>query len=180
MEQLAQVRAERLHADALLALHRIQPDTTSEATAYEETLFTFSDPDRLEKLGRWNRAYFEQSVLRQLSMCRRYRQPLGCVLADIDLIGRAIGRYDKAIADYERTRMSGNSAWDKWRRNKDEAAARAVSGAALSMAILGQRRGVHRGRPGLRQFAPPGRGLPRCGAGGGHRRARHVHRARNG
>lgn len=28
----------------------------------------------------------------------------------------------KAIADYERTRMSGNSAYDKWRRNKDESA----------------------------------------------------------
>jgi cytochrome c peroxidase len=28
----------------------------------------------------------------------------------------------KAIADYERTRMSGNSSWDKWRYNKDESA----------------------------------------------------------
>ena len=40
-------------ADALLALHRIQPDTTSEATAYEETLFTFSDPDRLIPWQTW-------------------------------------------------------------------------------------------------------------------------------
>ena len=31
-------------------------------------------------------------------------------------------RVAKAIADYERTRMSGNSAWDRWRRNKDETA----------------------------------------------------------
>lgn len=31
-------------------------------------------------------------------------------------------RVAKAIADYERTRMSGNSPWDRWRRNKDESA----------------------------------------------------------
>lgn len=33
-------------------------------------------------------------------------------------------RVAKAIADYERTRMSGNSPWDRWRQNRDE---RAVS-----------------------------------------------------
>jgi cytochrome c peroxidase len=31
-------------------------------------------------------------------------------------------RVAKAIADYERTRMSGNSPWDRWKRNKDQAA----------------------------------------------------------
>ncbi|MEQ1897203.1 MAG: cytochrome c peroxidase [Vicinamibacterales bacterium] len=31
-------------------------------------------------------------------------------------------RIAEAIAAYERTRMSGNSPWDKWRKNKDEAA----------------------------------------------------------
>lgn len=31
-------------------------------------------------------------------------------------------RVAKAIADYERTRMSGNSPWDRWKKNKDEAA----------------------------------------------------------
>ena len=29
-------------------------------------------------------------------------------------------RVAKAIADYERTRMSGNSPWDRWRQKKDE------------------------------------------------------------
>jgi cytochrome c peroxidase len=29
-------------------------------------------------------------------------------------------RVAKAIADYERTRMSGNSPWDRWRKNRDE------------------------------------------------------------
>jgi len=29
-------------------------------------------------------------------------------------------RIARAIADYERTRMSGNSPWDRWRRNRDE------------------------------------------------------------
>jgi cytochrome c peroxidase len=29
-------------------------------------------------------------------------------------------RVAKAIADYERTRMSGNSPWDKWRYNRDQ------------------------------------------------------------
>lgn len=31
-------------------------------------------------------------------------------------------RVAKAIADYERTRMSGNSPWDRWQRNKDQTA----------------------------------------------------------
>ncbi|HUG13566.1 MAG TPA: cytochrome c peroxidase [Thermomicrobiales bacterium] len=31
-------------------------------------------------------------------------------------------RVANAIADYERTRMSGNSAWDRWRKNRDETA----------------------------------------------------------
>ena len=31
-------------------------------------------------------------------------------------------RVAKAIADYERTRMSGNSPWDRWKKNRDEAA----------------------------------------------------------
>lgn len=31
-------------------------------------------------------------------------------------------RIAKAIADYERTRMSGNSPWDRWRKNRDESA----------------------------------------------------------
>jgi cytochrome c peroxidase len=35
-------------------------------------------------------------------------------------------RVAKAIADYERTRMSGNSPWDRWRYNRDEAAVSAA------------------------------------------------------
>jgi cytochrome c peroxidase len=31
-------------------------------------------------------------------------------------------RVAKAISDYERTRMSGNSPWDRWRKNRDEGA----------------------------------------------------------
>jgi cytochrome c peroxidase len=31
-------------------------------------------------------------------------------------------RVSRAIADYERTRMSGNSPWDRWRKNRDESA----------------------------------------------------------
>ncbi len=31
-------------------------------------------------------------------------------------------RAAKAIADYERTRMSGNSPWDRWKKNRDESA----------------------------------------------------------
>jgi cytochrome c peroxidase len=31
-------------------------------------------------------------------------------------------RVAHAIADYERTRMSGNSPWDRWRRNRDQSA----------------------------------------------------------
>jgi cytochrome c peroxidase len=34
-------------------------------------------------------------------------------------------RVAKAIADYERTRMSGNSAWDRWQRRRDDKAVNA-------------------------------------------------------
>lgn len=40
-------------ADALLAVHRVRPNTTTERTAYESTLFTFSDPDRLIPWPTW-------------------------------------------------------------------------------------------------------------------------------
>lgn len=36
--------------------------------------------------------------------------------------GVTVERIARAIADYERTRMSGNSPWDRWRRNRDEGA----------------------------------------------------------
>ncbi|WP_353951370.1 esterase-like activity of phytase family protein [Knoellia sp. S7-12] len=39
--------------DALLALHRIRPNTKTGATAYETTLFTFSDPKRLIPWQTW-------------------------------------------------------------------------------------------------------------------------------
>ncbi|MEO7268774.1 MAG: esterase-like activity of phytase family protein [Knoellia sp.] len=39
--------------DALLALHRIRPNTTTGATSYETTLFTFSDPERLIPWKTW-------------------------------------------------------------------------------------------------------------------------------
>ena len=39
--------------DALLALHRVRPDTATGETAYESTLFTFTDPDRLVPWTTW-------------------------------------------------------------------------------------------------------------------------------
>jgi hypothetical protein len=39
--------------DALLAVHKIRPNTTTGATAYETTLFTFSDPKRLIPWQTW-------------------------------------------------------------------------------------------------------------------------------
>jgi cytochrome c peroxidase len=36
--------------------------------------------------------------------------------------GVSTDRVARALADYERTRMSGNSPWDRWRRNRDEGA----------------------------------------------------------
>jgi cytochrome c peroxidase len=36
--------------------------------------------------------------------------------------GVTVERTTKALADYVRTRMSGNSAWDRWRRLQDESA----------------------------------------------------------
>ena len=33
-----------------------------------------------------------------------------------------VTEFTRAIADYERTRMSGNSPWDRWRYNRDESA----------------------------------------------------------
>lgn len=41
-----------------------------------------------------------------------------------------IDRIAKAIADYERTRFSGNSKWDRWMANPDEGDAKILSAAA--------------------------------------------------
>jgi cytochrome c peroxidase len=58
-------------------------------------------------------------------------QDLGRIAGYAEYFEEAFGTPDitpdrvaKAIADYERTRMSGNSPWDRWQENRDE---RAVS-----------------------------------------------------
>jgi diguanylate cyclase (GGDEF)-like protein len=49
--------------------------------------------------GLWNRAYFEQSVIRQLSLCRRYGQPLACVLVDVDRLEPLNQRFGHPFGD---------------------------------------------------------------------------------
>jgi two-component system cell cycle response regulator len=49
--------------------------------------------------GLWNRAYFEQTLLRQLALRRRYGQPLACILVDIDQLGVLNDRFGHPFGD---------------------------------------------------------------------------------
>lgn len=49
--------------------------------------------------GLWNRAFFEHSVLKQLSLSRRYGTPLGCVLVDIDQLAPLNERFGHPFGD---------------------------------------------------------------------------------
>lgn len=62
-----------------------------------------------------------EAMVQTLSAVKAYGKYFAEAFGD-DQITRE--RVCKAIADYERTRMSGNSPWDRWKRKKDQ---RAVS-----------------------------------------------------
>lgn len=61
----------------------------------------------------------KDGMLQTLDRISGYKPYFKAAFGSEAITGDAVA---KAIADYERTRMSGNSAWDKWRRNKDESA----------------------------------------------------------
>jgi cytochrome c peroxidase len=60
-----------------------------------------------------------QTMIETLSTVEGYRPYFAQAFGDPAITKERVAR---AIADYERTRMSGNSPWDRWRRNRDESA----------------------------------------------------------
>jgi cytochrome c peroxidase len=60
-----------------------------------------------------------EAMVRTLSAVRGYRQYFKEVFGTGEITKERVA---KAIADYERTCMSGDSPWDRWRKHQDEAA----------------------------------------------------------
>jgi cytochrome c peroxidase len=60
-----------------------------------------------------------ESMIATLSKVAAYRPYFKEAFGDERITTQRVAT---AIADYERTRMSGNSPWDRWRRNRDQAA----------------------------------------------------------
>ncbi len=60
-----------------------------------------------------------EAMLRSLSAIAGYRPYFKEAFGTDEI---TTDRVAKAIADYERTCMSGNSAWDRWKKNRDESA----------------------------------------------------------
>ena len=60
-----------------------------------------------------------EGVLKALRDIDAYRPYFAAAFGDPEV---TTDRVAKALADYVRTRMSGNSPWDRWRRNHDESA----------------------------------------------------------
>jgi cytochrome c peroxidase len=59
------------------------------------------------------------SMIQTLSKVAAYRPYFKQAFGDDTITAERVAT---AIADYERTRMSGNSPWDRWRRNRDQSA----------------------------------------------------------
>jgi cytochrome c peroxidase len=59
------------------------------------------------------------SMIQTLSTISAYRPYFKQAFGDEQITTQRVAT---AIADYERTRMSGNSPWDRWRRNRDQGA----------------------------------------------------------
>jgi cytochrome c peroxidase len=60
-----------------------------------------------------------QAMVESLTRIEGYRRYFAQAFGDPAITRERVAR---AIADYERTRMSGNSPWDRWRRRRDQAA----------------------------------------------------------
>jgi cytochrome c peroxidase len=60
-----------------------------------------------------------QTMIETLSRVQGYKPYFEEAFGSDDITKERVAQ---AIADYERTRMSGNSAWDRWRKNRDESA----------------------------------------------------------
>jgi cytochrome c peroxidase len=60
-----------------------------------------------------------ESMIASLSGITGYRPYFEEAFGSRDITTERVAR---ALADYERTRMSGDSPWDRWRRNRDAAA----------------------------------------------------------
>ena len=60
-----------------------------------------------------------EAMVQTLSAVKGYGRYFEEAFGDTNITPDRVG---KAIADYERTRMSGNSPWDRWQRNKDKTA----------------------------------------------------------
>ena len=58
-----------------------------------------------------------QGMVESLSRIQGYRPYFAEAFGSPDITKTTVA---KAIADYERTRISGNSPWDRWRRNRDQ------------------------------------------------------------
>ena len=58
-----------------------------------------------------------ETMIQTLSKVAAYRPYFRQAFGDEAITTKRVAT---AIADYERTRMSGNSAWDRWRRNRDQ------------------------------------------------------------
>ena len=65
-----------------------------------------------------------QGMVESLSRIEGYRPYFAEAFGSPDITKTKVA---KAIADYERTRISGNSPWDRWRRNRDQDAVSAES-----------------------------------------------------
>jgi cytochrome c peroxidase len=65
----------------------------------------------------------EQSMVQTLSAVPGYRPYFKAAFGTEEITKERVAQ---AISDYERTRLSGNSAYDKWRRNRDQAAVSAA------------------------------------------------------
>ena len=86
---------------SLLRIRRVIEDIYNRMDNGEQSYQTLRQPALTDRLtGLYNRHYFTEDLHRQFALARRYHNPLGCIMTNIDLFSDFNSRYGHPIGDW--------------------------------------------------------------------------------
>ena len=86
---------------SLLRIRQVIEDIYNRMDNGEHSYQTLRQPALTDRLtGLYNRHYFTEDLHRQFALARRYHNPLGCIMMDIDLFSDFNSRYGHSVGDW--------------------------------------------------------------------------------
>jgi diguanylate cyclase (GGDEF)-like protein len=86
---------------SLLRIRQVIEDIYNRLENGEQSYQTLRQPALTDRLtGLYNRHYFAEDLHRQFALARRYHNPLGCIMMDIDLFRHFNTRYGEPTGDW--------------------------------------------------------------------------------